>query len=115
VTTTWSRISDEQCGAFTNAVELVGRRWSGGILLAIARDAHRFSDIRASVIGLSDRMLAQRLRELESAELVERSVLPSTPVQVRYDLTPRGRELMKALQPLVAWAHEWEVQPAVAV
>jgi DNA-binding HxlR family transcriptional regulator len=115
VTNRWSSIPEEQCRTFTGAVETVGRRWSGAILLAIARDAHRFSDIRASIPGLSDRMLAQRLRELEADELLTRSVIASTPVQVRYELTERGLALMRALQPLVAWAHEWDVEPAVAV
>ncbi|MEJ3404790.1 helix-turn-helix domain-containing protein [Rathayibacter sp. YIM 133350] len=104
----FTRISDDQCGRFTSAVELVGRRWSSGILLAIARGATRFSQIAGSVTGLSDRMLAQRLRELETAQLIEREVIPSTPVQVRYHLTQRGTELMSSLRPLVAWAHRWE-------
>lgn len=77
-------------------------------MLAIARGAHRFSRIVAAVDGLSDRMAAQRLRELESTGLVERQVIASTPVQVLYELTPAGRELLQSLQPLAAWAHRWE-------
>jgi DNA-binding HxlR family transcriptional regulator len=100
-------IDDIQCRLFHASVELIGRRWSSAILLAVTRGAHRFSEIQASVPGLSDRMLAQRLRELSAAELITRDVVPSTPVQVIYLLTPRGHELMTALQPLVHWGLRW--------
>ncbi|QEO10727.1 helix-turn-helix transcriptional regulator [Protaetiibacter larvae] len=76
-------------------------------MLAIGRGAARFSAIVAAVDGLSDRMAAQRLRELEHAGLVERRVIPSTPVQVRYRLTQPGLELLRSLQPLVAWGLRW--------
>jgi DNA-binding HxlR family transcriptional regulator len=103
----WKHIDDDQCRLFQDSVELIGRRWSSAILLAVARGARRFSEIHASVPGLSDRMLAQRLRELSAAELLARDVVPSTPVQVTYRLTPRGRELITALQPLVRWGLRW--------
>lgn len=77
-------------------------------MLAIGRGAHRFSRIVAAVDGLSDRMAAQRLRELEAAQLIVRRVVPTTPVQVRYELTPAGRELLQSLQPLAEWSHRWE-------
>jgi DNA-binding HxlR family transcriptional regulator len=104
----WQHIDDDQCRLFQASVELIGRRWSSAILLALARGARRFSEIHASVPGLSDRMLAQRLRELSAAGIVARDVVPSTPVQVTYRLTARGRELMAALQPLVRWGLRWQ-------
>jgi len=103
----WQHIDDDQCRLFQASVELIGRRWSSAILLAVAQGARRFSEIHGSVPGLSDRMLAQRLRELSAAEIIARDVVPSTPVQVTYRLTPRGRELMAALQPLVRWGLRW--------
>lgn len=102
-----AHIDDELCRRLISAAELAGRRWSSGILLALGRGATRFSAIVAAVDGLSDRMAAQRLRELEAASLVERHVIPSTPVQVRYRLTQAGRELLQAMQPLAAWSHRW--------
>ena len=100
-------INDDLCRSFFASVELVGKRWSSGILLALFRGATRFSEVLAVVDGLSDRLLAQRLKELEGAGLVERSVIPSTPVQVRYALTQRGDELIQSLQPLAQWGHRW--------
>lgn len=100
-------IHEEQCTHFHPTIELIGRRWNSSILLAVARGASRFGEIRASVPGLSDRMLAERARELQHAQLLERTVVPTTPVQVRYHLTERGIELIQALQPLVGWSMKW--------
>jgi len=101
-------IDDDACRSASHVLELVGRRWSSSILFALGRGAHRFTQIQASVIGLSDRMLSVRLKELERAELVARIVEPTTPVSVRYELTPRGRDLIEAMQPLVRYGHRWE-------
>lgn len=100
-------IHEEHCTQFHPAIELIGRRWNSSILLAVARGATRFGEIRAAVPGLSDRMLAERARELQHAQLLERTVVPTTPVQVRYHLTERGTELIRALQPLVGWSMKW--------
>ena len=102
-----ARISDEECRRFQSSLELVGKRWSSGILLAVAQGATRFTEIVAGVSGLSDRLLAQRVRELQAAGLLERQVIATTPVQVRYHLTDRGADLIRSLQPLVAWGERW--------
>jgi DNA-binding HxlR family transcriptional regulator len=101
-------IDDDECRRFQSSVELIGKRWSSGILMAVARGATRFSDIIAAVPGLSDRLLSQRAKELELQGLLERQVIASTPVQVRYLLTSRGLDLMKSLQPLVAYGQRWD-------
>jgi DNA-binding HxlR family transcriptional regulator len=108
----WELIDDEECRRASAIVERVGRRWNSGILLALARGATRFTEIVARVDGLSDRMLAARLKELEQMGLVDRIVEPTTPVSVRYRLTVRGRELLAALQPLTAYGQRWESAPA---
>ena len=107
----WEHIDDDQCRLFQASMELIGRRWSSAILLAVARGARRFSEILASVPGLSDRMLAQRLKELDAAGLLIRRVVPTMPVQVTYELTPGGSELMTSLQPLVRWGLRWHGEP----
>jgi DNA-binding HxlR family transcriptional regulator len=100
-------IDDGECRRLIGSVELIGKRWSAGIMLAMTRGATRFSEIAASVSALSDRLLAQRLRELESVSLIEREVIASTPVQVRYRLTESGADLMRSLQPLSDWGQRW--------
>jgi DNA-binding HxlR family transcriptional regulator len=96
-------IGDEQCGGFRSVLEFVGRKWVGAVLLAGAEGARRFTQYRNLVPGISDRMLAQRLKELETYGLMTREVVPSTPVQIRYAPSASGEELIKALQPLIAW------------
>lgn len=108
--TGWETVDDEQCRRATSIMELVGRRWSGGILLAVGRGATRFSEIVAAVQGLSDRMLAVRLKELEHGGLIDRTVEPTVPVTVRYRLSPRGRDLLASLQPLQEYGRRWEPQ-----
>lgn len=106
--TGWELIDDDECRRATGIVELVGRRWSSSVLLALARGAERFGEVLGLVSGLSDRMLAVRLKELERAGLVDRLVEPTTPVTVHYRLTPRGRDLLASLQPLVRYGQRWE-------
>lgn len=96
-------LDEAQCRGFQTAIELVGRRWTGAILLSISRGAHRFGEITRSVDGLSDRLLSQRLKELEAEQLVERTVVPTSPAYSLYTLSDRGERLMAALQPLAEW------------
>jgi DNA-binding HxlR family transcriptional regulator len=91
------------CLAMQDMLDMVGRRWTGAVLLACTRGARRFSEYRRLVGGISDRLLSLRLKELESLGLLQREVIPTTPVQILYHPTARGRELVEALQPLVAW------------
>ena len=97
------------CPDFHVAVELVGRRWSGAILYALADGPHFFADLAHAVPGLSDRLLSQRLRELEAEGLVERSVHDGPPARVSYALTEKGRALSPALRELRTWAKRWNL------
>lgn len=95
------------CPKYHAAVELIGRRWTGAILSAMLMGATRFTDIIHAVPGLSDRLLSERLKELESANIVERIVHPETPVRIEYRLTAKGHELNEAINALSAWAERW--------
>jgi DNA-binding HxlR family transcriptional regulator len=102
-TNTLAHIDDVSCRNVQDVLELVGRRWTGTILVAAAQGARRFGEYRASIDGISDRLLTQRLKELEAEGLIERTVIPSTPVQIRYALTGDGEDLVRVLQPLIVW------------
>jgi len=95
------------CTRFHAAVELIGRRWTGAILHILFQGPARFSVIGATIPEMTDRMLSERLRELEAAGLVARTVVPSTPVRIEYALTAKGRDLSPALEAVAAWAHRW--------
>jgi DNA-binding HxlR family transcriptional regulator len=89
---------------FHAAIELIGRRWAGAILWALAGGPHYFAELTAAIPGLSDRLLSRRLRELEREGLVARSVHDGPPARVSYALTDRGRELEPVLARLDEWA-----------
>lgn len=95
------------CPRFHKAVELVGRRWTGTILREMLADATRFTDIRDAIPDLSDRMLSERLKELEVEGVIERRVHPETPVRVEYRLTEKGRALETAIGAVSDWAETW--------
>ena len=95
------------CPKYHAAVELVGRRWTGAILSAMLLGATRFTDIIHAVPGLSDRLLSERLKELEASNIVERIVHPETPVRIEYRLTEKGLELNDAITALSTWAERW--------
>ena len=100
------------CTRFHTAIELIGGRWTGAILRAVFTGQHRFAHIRAAVPGLSDTMLAQRLRTLEAHGLLERRVGAAGPAaQIEYHLTRKGRELGPVLDALIDWSHRWVPLP----
>jgi DNA-binding HxlR family transcriptional regulator len=86
---------------------MIGKRWSGAILWALADGPHYFADLCQAVPGLSDRLLSRRLRELEDEGMVERSVHGGTPPRVSYALTEKGEALRPAIRQLRAWAQKW--------
>jgi DNA-binding HxlR family transcriptional regulator len=106
VDTDFEHIDDDECRRFQAAVELAGRKWVSAILLAGARGARRFSEYRTLVEGISDRLLAARLKELETEGLIQRDVRPTTPVSISYSPTPSGQELISLLHPLVTWSRQ---------
>ena len=95
------------CPYFHRAVELVGRRWTGAIVRALASGVTRFCELTAAISDLSDRMLSERLKELEAEGIVTRTVVPDTPVRIEYHLTPKGAALGQAVAPIAAWAEQW--------
>jgi DNA-binding HxlR family transcriptional regulator len=95
------------CPEFHHAVELVGKRWTGAILWALIESEHYFAELRAAIPGLSDKLLSQRLRELEEEGLVDRAVHPGSPARVSYSLTAKGRDIEPAVVELRSWARRW--------
>jgi DNA-binding HxlR family transcriptional regulator len=93
------------CPLYHEAIELIGRRWTGAIVsVLIQRTTLRFTEIAESVPELSDRLLSERMKELESRGVVVRTVRPGRPVRVEYELTEMGRALEPAVRELERWA-----------
>ena len=98
------------CSRFHKASELIGRRWTGAIIFVLLRSRCRFATLRAAVPDITDRMLSDRLQELEEEGIVLRTVVPETPVRVEYALTRKGRALTAPIEAITKWAHRW-VEP----
>jgi DNA-binding HxlR family transcriptional regulator len=99
------------CPQYHEAIEFLGKRWTGAIVRVLMnRSPQRFSELAGAVPELSDRLLSERMKELEARGVVVRSVSPpppAPPTRVEYSLTPMGRELEPALAALEAWAQRW--------
>ena len=95
------------CESFQQAAQLVGQRWVPQIVWVLLGGARRYSVVRTAIPEISDTVLSDRLRDLESAGILTRAVTPSTPVLIEYSLTDRGRELAKVIDDLAKWADRW--------
>ena len=101
------------CPKYERAVELLGKRWTGLILRVLAEGPTSFSKIANTVTKLSDRVLSERLKELERRGVVRRHVDPTIPVRIEYSLTEKGRDLQQVLDALQLWADRWETAEPV--
>jgi len=102
------------CPQFHRASELIGRRWTGAIIFVLLKSRCRFAVLGAAIPDITDRMLSDRLRELEGEGIVERTVVPDSPVRVEYALTRKGRALASAINAITDWAHKWIPAEAAA-
>ena len=95
------------CTRFHRASELIGRRWTGAIIFLLLKQTCRFATLRAAIPDITDRMLSERLQELEEEGLVERTVVPDTPVRVEYSLTRKGKALAEPISAIANWAEKY--------
>jgi DNA-binding HxlR family transcriptional regulator len=92
---------------------LIGRRWTGAVIFVLLQSSCRFAALREAIPDITDRMLSDRLQELEGEGIVARTVIPETPVRVEYSLTRQGRALASAFEAIADWAHKWVELPPV--
>jgi DNA-binding HxlR family transcriptional regulator len=97
----------ELCPRFHRASELIGSRWTGAIIYVLLKQRCRFATLRDAIPQITDRMLSERLHELEQEGILERYVVPETPVRVEYELTRKGRALATAFDAIAHWAEKW--------
>ena len=100
------------CPAYSQAIEILGRRWTGAIVRSLLAGNTRFSELAEGIPGISDRLLSERLKELEGEGIIERKVLPTTPVRIEYSLTDKGAALGNVVRAVNDWASDWAGPPA---
>lgn len=101
------------CPRFHKAIELIGGRWTGALVRLLMGGRARFAELRDAIPEISDRMLSERLRILETEGIISRHVLPDPPIRVEYELTQKGKELQRSLEAIGQWAERW-IEPAEA-
>ncbi|HZG71802.1 MAG TPA: helix-turn-helix domain-containing protein [Chondromyces sp.] len=94
------------CPQFEKAMALLSRRWTGLIIYQLLSGPQRFCHIEAS-IGISGRVLSERLKELENDGVVKREVFPETPVRIEYSLTEKGLALEPLMKEIEKWSQNW--------
>jgi DNA-binding HxlR family transcriptional regulator len=97
------------CPKFEKAISLLSQRWTALVIYQLLTGTQRFSEIQSS-IGVSGKVLSDRLKDLEHQGLVKRTVIPETPVIIEYSLTEKGQSLQPILQEIEKWSQHW-VQP----
>ncbi len=101
-------ITDELCPRYQAAVQILGKRWTALIIRVLLTRPRRFSEMTNAIEGLSDRLLSERLKELEGLGIVERQVYAEKPVRIEYRLSDKGRELEQVVEAIQRWADCWE-------
>lgn len=101
------RQSSQLCPKYQAAMEILGKRWTGVVLQVLLQGPLRFNELMARLEVVSDRMLSERLKELETAGIVHRNVVPDQPVRVEYALTEKGLELEAVVSAVGQWAEKW--------
>jgi len=101
----------QACPLYERAVLVLGKRWTGLLLNALMDGPRRFCELTTLVEGLSDRVLSDRLRELEMEGVVKRVVYPQIPVRVEYQLTEKGHALKPVVDAIHTWANQWVTLP----
>jgi DNA-binding HxlR family transcriptional regulator len=96
------------CPLYHEAIEMIGRRWTGAIIEVLLHGGpRRFNEIAQAIPELSDRLLSERMKELEARGVVRRIVHAGPPIRVEYGLTDMGCDLQTAVGELGAWARRW--------
>ncbi|WP_088105725.1 winged helix-turn-helix transcriptional regulator [Halalkalibacter urbisdiaboli] len=97
----------QMCPKYEMAMELLGKKWNGLIIRVLLDGPKRFKDIKSQIPEMSDRILTERMKELESANIVERTVYPEKPVRIEYSLTDKGMALESVIESIQSWGEHW--------
>lgn len=94
------------CPRFEKAMSIMSQRWTGLVIYQLLTGPKRFCSLESSM-GISGRVLSDRLKELENQDIVKREVYPETPVRIEYSLTEKGRALEPMMKEIEKWSQTW--------
>ncbi|MFB9277913.1 winged helix-turn-helix transcriptional regulator [Cohnella cellulosilytica] len=97
----------KMCPKYESAAELLGKKWTGLIIRVLLGGPKRFKDIKEQIPEMSDKMLTDRMKELEAAGILTRTVYPEMPVRIEYELTEKGHQLEEVIQSIQHWGEAW--------
>ncbi|CAM3309730.1 MULTISPECIES: winged helix-turn-helix transcriptional regulator [Paenibacillus] len=95
------------CPRFESAFSFLGKRWNGLIIQTLMSGPKRFKDISNLIPSMSDKMLSERMKDLECEGILIRHVYPETPVRIEYELTEKGKALRPVMEQIASWAEQW--------
>lgn len=97
----------KMCPKYEAAMKLLGKKWTGLIIRVLLGGPKRFKDIKKQIPDMSDRMLTERMKELEHIGVLKRNVYPETPVRIEYELSSMGQDLETVIQSIQHWGERW--------
>lgn len=97
----------KMCPKYESAIDLLGKKWTGLIIRVLLGGPKRFKDIKEQIPDMSDKILTERMKELEVLGVLERRVYPETPVRIEYELTAKGKDLETVIEAIQNWGEKW--------
>jgi|SRR5690625_1475274 len=95
------------CPKFEQSFQILGKKWNGLIIDVLLEGPKRFKDISGCICDVSDRVLTERLKELEQEGIVERTICEETNMRSGYALTEKGADLNKVMNEIQTWSNKW--------
>jgi DNA-binding HxlR family transcriptional regulator len=97
----------KMCPKYESAAEILGKKWTGLIIRVLLGGPKRFKDIKEQIPDMSDKMLTDRMKELEASGILTRTVYPEMPVRIEYELTEKGKNLEEVILSIQSWGENW--------
>jgi DNA-binding HxlR family transcriptional regulator len=95
------------CPKYEASIDIIGKKWTGLIVRVLMDGPKRFRDLKDQIPNVSDKMLTDRMKELERLGIVIRRVYPETPVLIEYELTEKGKALEEVIEAIQKWGEHW--------
>lgn len=97
----------KMCPKYESSIDILGKKWTGLIIRVLLDGPKRFKDVKGQIPDMSDRMLTERIKELESHGILRRNVYAETPVRIEYELTDMGKDLEHVISAIQQWGDKW--------